>query len=418
MVKPPERIAEGNGWAPEKQTASRDYHFDTRTFDRLFPFHLVIERHLAVTRVGPVLRRILPDLELPAPFDAHFVVRRPDTLELSFAALAAEPERIYLIAARTASELVLKGQIVPLEGSEALAFLGSPWITNFDQLGRLGLTASDFAAHDSITDLLVLIQAQNTALEDASKLARQLGEARDAALRTSHAKTEFLAHMSHELRTPLNAILGFSEALHGAVFGPIPDHYRAYAYDIHKSGQLLLELINDLLDLSRIEIGQYDINESPLVLLELLEGCLQLVSAEARRKGLALTLEPGAEGIALSGDLRALQQTLINLLSNAVKFTHAGEVRIAVRREPDWLAISVADTGIGIEQAAIGSLFEPFRQANRDIAKSYGGSGLGLSICRRLVELHGGSIVLASEIGAGTTATIRLPAARLIAATN
>jgi signal transduction histidine kinase len=397
--------------------ARRDYRFDSSTFDRLFPFHLVIARDLRLTRSGPVLRRLLPDLVLPAPVFDHFAIRRPQLAHLDFESLAAEPERIYVVAALPPSELMLKGQMVPLEGGEALAFLGSPWITSLDQLGRLGLTASDFAVHDSLTDLLVLIQAQNTALDDATKLARQLGEARDSALRASRAKTEFLAHMSHELRTPLNAILGFSEALHAAIFGPIADHYRAYAHDIHRSGQLLLELINDLLDLSRIEIGQYEINEAPLALQDLLEDCLQLVAADARRKGLILTLEPGGEPVLLAADARALQQTILNLLSNAVKFTKEGGVRVVVRREPDWLVIAVADTGIGIEPAVMATLFEPFRQASRDISRTYGGSGLGLSICRRLVELHGGSICLESKPGRGTTALVRLPAARLLATT-
>jgi signal transduction histidine kinase len=413
MAKPPSPGDKGSG---TKQAASRDYRFDTCTFDRLFPFHLVIERDLQLTRSGPVVRRLLPDLVLPTPFFGHFSIRRPLVMRLDFDSLLAEPERIYLISARPPSELALKGQMVPLEGSDALAFLASPWITDLDQLGRLGLTASDFAAQDSITDLLVLIQAQNTALDDASKLARQLGEARDAALRASRVKSEFLAHMSHELRTPLNAILGFSEALHGAIFGPIADHYRAYAQDIHKSGQLLLDLINDLLDVSRIEIGQYEINESPLALRDLFEDCLHLVAAEARHKGLALTLEPGAENLMLLADARAMRQTMLNLLTNAVKFTHEGSVRVAVAREPDWLVISVSDTGIGIAPSVIDTLFEPFRQASRDISRTYGGSGLGLSICRRLIELHGGTIGLESMLGAGTTVRVRLPAARLLAA--
>ena len=413
MAKPPDPTHRESGTKP---AAARDYRFDTGTFDRLFPFHLVIERDLQLTRSGPIVRRLLPGLVLPVPLLDHFAIRRPQVTHVDFDALAAEPGQIYLIAALPPSELVLKGQIVPLEGSDALAFLGSPWITGLEQLGRLGLTASDFAAHDSITDLLVLIQAQKTALEDASTLARQLGEARDAALTASRAKTEFLARMSHELRTPLNAILGFSEALHGAIFGPIADHYRDYAQDIHKSGQLLLELINDLLDVSRIEIGQYEINDSPVALRPLLEDCAQLVSSEIRRKGLSMTIEPFAEDITLLADLRALQQILVNLLSNAVKFTHEGGVRIAVAREPDWLVIAVADSGIGIDASAIDTLFEPFRQASRDISRNYGGSGLGLSICRRLAELHGGSIRLESQPKSGTTATLRLPASRLLAA--
>src|SRR4051794_40365625 len=136
MAKPP---APTNRESGTKPAASRDYRFDTGTFDRLFPFHLVIERGLELTRTGPVLRRLLPDLVVPTPFFAHFAVRRPQITHLDFESLLSEPERIYLIAALPPSELVLKGQMVPLDGSDALAFLGSPWITGLDQLGRLGL---------------------------------------------------------------------------------------------------------------------------------------------------------------------------------------------------------------------------------------------------------------------------------------
>jgi signal transduction histidine kinase len=390
------------------------YRFDTRTFDRLFPFHLVIAQDLTIERVGPVLGRAMPELTAGAALLDHFGIRRPSVIEVNFATLSAEPERIYLLAAKSPSELVLKGQMVPLDGRDALIFLGSPWITSLDQLGRFGLTVADFAVHDSMTDFLVLIQAQNAALEDATKLAKQLAEARDAALQASQFKSEFLATMSHELRTPLNAILGFSEALSSALFGPLSDHYRSYANDIHKSGRLLLELINDLLDLSRVEAGQYQLNETTLALPGMLDECIQLVGPEARRKGLSLTLDCAAANLTLRADPRALKQTILNLLSNAVKFTHFGGVTVAVHREPDSLVLTVTDTGIGISPETIGRLFEPFRQANVEIARKYGGSGLGLSICRRMIELHGGTIALASEPGAGTIVTIRLPSARIL----
>jgi two-component system cell cycle sensor histidine kinase PleC len=296
-------------------------------------------------------------------------------------------------------------------GSDTLAFLGSPWITSLDQLPRLGLTVSDFAIHDSIADFLFLIQAQKTALEDASQLARELREARDSAVQASRIKSEFLAHMSHELRTPLNAILGFSETLTTRVFGPLSDRYATYAEYIHASGQRLLNLINGLLDLARIEAGRYELAKQPVNVAAALRDCLRLVAAQAQRKGVEFALDEGPAGLTVQADPRAFEQITLNLLSNAVKFTDTGgEVRIGAALTEEAVTIVVTDTGIGIPAELIPHLFEPFRQAHAGISRQLGGTGLGLSICRNLVDLHGGKIAIDSTPGHGTTVTVSFPA--------
>ena len=387
---------------------------DAEALGRLFPFHLVLDRQLAIRSAGAVLQRVLPALAPPAAFSDHFTLRRPQ-LALDFATLAAHTRTIFLLAARAAPDLILKGEMIPVHEGAALAFIGTPWITDLTALPRLKLTASDFPVHDSVSDFLVLIQAQKTALEDARKLADQLGEARDAALKASRVKSEFLANMSHELRTPLNAIIGFSEMLSAETLGALPRQYRNYADYIRTSGVMLLDLINDLLDLSRIEAGQYVLEESEVAVAPAVAECLAVITADAQRKGLELALEPGPRNLLLRADLRAIKQIVLNLLSNAVKFTERGGIRVEVDPGRQGLDLRVTDTGIGIDPIVIPQLFEPFRQGHVGLSRKYGGSGLGLSICRNLVELHGGTIALTSEIGKGTTATVHLPPGRIVA---
>ncbi len=387
---------------------------DSASFDRLFPFHLVLDRSLMITRAGPALRRIMPTLAPPSPFGDHFTIRRPSSVAVTFDALGRENQMVFMLDAREPPELVLKGQMVALGDGRTLAFLGTPWITSLDQLTALGVTVSDFAVHDSIPDYLVLIQAQKTALDDASQLAEKLREARDTAMRASRFKSEFLANISHELRTPLNAILGFSEVLIDQVFGPLSERYRTYAGHINTSGRRLLDLINDLLDLSRIEAGRYELYREPVAVAAALDSCLRLVDAEARRKSIVLTLDPGPPGVLVDADPRAFEQIVLNLLSNAVKFTaDGGHVRVTVTTTGADVTLVVADTGVGIRPEQLADVFEPFRQAHTALRS--GGTGLGLSICRNLVELHGGTITIDSAPGRGTTVTVRLAAAPMAA---
>ena len=397
---------------PARTGAAAGYGLDAAALDRLFPFHIVLDRAFQVRQAGSVLRRILPALASRVNFTDYFAVRRP-ALALDFDSLAGAAPTIFLIEARARPELVLKGQIVPGDAS-TLVFVGSPWVTDLQTLTRLGLTISDFAIHDSIADFLVHIQAQKTVLEDAGQLARQLGEARDAALKASRVKSEFLANMSHELRTPLNAIIGYSEMLSAETLGPLPTHYQTYAQYIRTSGVMLLDLINDLLDLSRIEAGQYKLEEGDADVAPALAECLAIVTASAQRKGLKLSLDPGPAGLSIHVDLRAFKQVVLNLLSNAVKFTDSGSVTLTAALDAGAMVLTVTDTGIGIAPEILPRLFEPFHQGHAGLSRKYGGSGLGLSICRNLVELHGGRISLASKPKAGTTVTVRLPPGRVI----
>ncbi len=240
--------------------------------------------------------------------------------------------------------------------------------------------------------------------------------ARAAADAANTAKSLFLANMSHELRTPLNAILGFSEIIGSARFGPGDARYQQYGHDIHVSGQHLLRLINDLLDQSRIEIGQLGLREDEFDLAELIDECRQVVAARAEDGRVALT---GAVAPALPlvrADRGRLKQVLLNLLSNAIKFTpEGGCVRITARPAADGgLAIAVADSGIGMRTEDIPTAFEPFRQVDNSLTRHYDGAGLGLSLAKGLTELHGGRLDIQSAVGKGTLATVWLPPVRLV----
>jgi signal transduction histidine kinase len=246
------------------------------------------------------------------------------------------------------------------------------------------------------------------AAEDSLQIAKLEAEA------ANKSKSEFLARMSHDLRTPLNAILGFSEVIKHEILGPIGlEAYKSYADDIHTSGSHLLDLINDLLDLSKIEAGQYELSESQVVIADVVMQVIRLVEPDAEKKGVALRVLTAPDLPLLTADPRATRQMLLNLLSNAVKFTpDGGQVSIDVRHDATGLRIAVMDTGIGIAIKNIKRIFEPFAQIEPADSKAHQGTGLGLSIVKALIELHNGRIEIESEPGSGTTASLYFPVHR------
>jgi len=256
--------------------------------------------------------------------------------------------------------------------------------------------------------------AERTAALQA--LTEQLGKAKEQAERADRTKSEFLANMSHELRTPLNAIMGFSEVIKDALFGPLDGRYRDYAADIHKSGVHLLAVINDILDLSKLEAGRFELREDLLPLETLMATSMEMIELRAFSSGITLMrrLEPDLP--ALKADPLRMRQILINLLSNAVKFTpEGGRVTLSAHLGSDGdLLIEVTDTGIGMKPDDIAVALEPFRQVSSQLNRTHEGTGLGLPLVKRLVELHGGVLTLESAPNTGTKAIVRLPASRLV----
>jgi PAS domain S-box-containing protein len=264
---------------------------------------------------------------------------------------------------------------------------------------------------------ITAVGAIGTDITVRKRVEAALQKSKEQAELANRTKSEFLANMSHELRTPLNAIIGFSDMIRKQSFGPVGSpKYLEYINDINESGTHLLKIINDILDLSKIEAGKIELHEEQVNVPDTVEGCLLLVRTRARECGVTLTSETPDDLPALYADERMLKQILINLLSNAIKFTPTGgEVKVkSWCRADTGFVFQVMDTGIGIALDDIPNALAPFKQIDGELNRQFDGTGLGLPLTKSLTELHGGSLDLQSEIGVGTTVTIRFPAERII----
>jgi PAS domain S-box-containing protein len=280
------------------------------------------------------------------------------------------------------------------EPEQILSVSGKPY---FDAAGRF------LGYRGTARDVTEKVQAE-----------RRLKEAKLAAEAANIAKDRFLANMSHELRTPLNAILGFSDMMARALKGPLPSQYQNYGRMIHQSGRHLLAIIDDVLDLAKIDAGKLALDEAPTNLPELIVDTANLLSAYAQQNEVALLVEAAPLPL-FRGDARRLSQALLNLISNAIKFTQpGGQVSIHSQQMPDGdLCIEIRDTGIGMTQAELAIALRAFEQVDTGFNRRHQGTGLGLPLAQSLVQLHGGQLQIESEKGCGTTVQVRLPRSRL-----
>ena len=239
-----------------------------------------------------------------------------------------------------------------------------------------------------------------------------------ASAEANHAKSQFLANMSHELRTPLNAVIGFSEIIRDQSLGPSAvANYRDYANDIHIAGENLLRIINDVLDISKIEAGKLELHDSETDIRAIVQSGVKLMSQSAFESGVALSVEMPTDLPLVMGDELRIRQVLLNLLSNAVKFSNrGGTVTVGAASRPDaCLAVWVVDTGIGMSESEVTTAMKPFRQVVNSLSRAHNGMGIGLSLVDAIVGLHGGRLELTSTPSLGTTVTVVFPPERVLA---
>jgi signal transduction histidine kinase len=318
-----------------------------------------------------------------------FVTGYSDTDPRDMAKIVPPTERLFYVAK----------PFQPLELQQFASALSNKWRAEQDLV----------VAHE-------LLKRQYAELEGANV---ELAAAKHRAEAASRMKTEFLANVSHELRTPLNSIIGFSEMIDHEAHGPIGnDRYRSYIRDIHSSGQHLLGVVNDILDISKIEVGEFELQEDEIDVGDIIESTVRVVHERAARAGLNLTSEVTPSLPQLRGDARRVRQILLNLLSNSVKFTSSGgAVSVQAGRADDGgLTVSVSDTGIGIAPEDMDKAMMPFGQVDGRLNRKYEGTGLGLPLAKSLTELHDGRLTIRSAVGKGTTVTLAFPVARTVAA--
>jgi signal transduction histidine kinase len=265
------------------------------------------------------------------------------------------------------------------------------------------------AFQQNTVELMKTFAAQSVLAIQNARLFREIEDKGRQLEVASRHKSQFLANMSHELRTPLNAILGYTELILDSIYGEAPEKMRSVIERVQVNGKHLLGLINDVLDLSKIEAGQLSLSLSDYSLAELVQGVYVAVEPLASQKSLALTTKI-AKGLPVGhGDERRLAQVLLNLVGNAIKFTETGEVAIEASHANGSFSLAVRDSGPGIAVADQAKIFEEFQQVDNTSTRQKGGTGLGLSISRRIVEMHGGRILVDSELGKGSTFTVKLP---------
>lgn len=382
----------------------KSFSIDISDFSGLFPFLFTADKHGKILKLGPSLEKIAPEGWQENPhFDSLFRFQKP--AHKSFVDLILNPQRELLILELISNEASLMGQVIKIQNEDIYVFVVNLIVQEAKQLSKLKLDFNDFAIQDPVFDFLMLVQTQRRSILEAELLNQKLEKAHKIAVHASETKSQFLANMSHELRTPMTGLIGMASLLAET---KLSEEQSDYLKTLTHSAETMLALVNDILDLSKIEAGHLNLSQETVDLRELLSEAMLILKPLAEKKSIDLNLyiEPNIPQKIISDSIR-LRQILLNLIGNAIKFTDEGFVRVRLQMVEEsqslkTIEFSVQDSGIGIEKDLMSQLFSPFVQGDSSMTKRNSGTGLGLSICKRIAEAMGGTMAAYTQLGIGS----------------
>ncbi|MEK9972437.1 MAG: ATP-binding protein [Deltaproteobacteria bacterium] len=401
-------------------STSSDRRIGFEQLEIICPFHLLIGEDFRLVRLSHRLERLWPELAANSLLQDVVVIVRPRGVQ-SIEQLVQLTGMVIHLSVRSHPSLILRGQIIKLAAQ--WLFVGTPKISSVKEMTALGLELSDLPLHDSGGDFLMAMETSQSLLKESMQFAEelqvalekeketqvQLRTAKEAAEAANEAKNQIMANTSHELRTPLHGIINLADLIRIGASGPVSPQAVQDLEMIINSASRLNSLVNDILDFSKLQKQQLEIQHKPVDLFQVTENSLALLKPLHREKPIDLQNELTKDLPLVDGDEDRIQQILFNLLGNALKFTESGEVRLSAVVQDGWVEVAVADTGIGIPQDKQERIFDAFEQGDASTERTHGGTGLGLSVAKQLIELHGGRIWLESVVGQGSVFRFTLP---------
>jgi len=401
-------------------STSSDRRIGFEQLEIICPFHLLIGEDFRLVQLSRLLKRLWPELSENSFLQDVIAIVRPSGVQ-SIEQLVQLTGMVIHLSVRSHPSLLLRGQIIQLDAQ--WLFVGTPKISSVKEMTTLGLELSDLPLHDSGGDFLMAMETSQSLLKESVQFAEelqvalekeketqvQLRKAKEAAEAANEAKNQIMANTSHELRTPLHGIINLADLIRIGASGPVSPQAVQDLEMIINSASRLNSLVNDILDFSKLQKQQLEIQHKPVDLFQVAENSLALLKPLHREKPIDLQNELTKDLPLVDGDEDRIQQILLNLLGNALKFTESGEVRLSAVIQDGWIELAVADTGIGIPQDKQERIFDAFEQGDASTERTHGGTGLGLSVAKQLVELHGGRIWLESVVGQGSVFRFTLP---------